>query len=386
MNPGLEEPLAARSARLLDDLARHRYAVLALLTVVLWVGTGAAVGWQGRDWSYFLTGAHALTGRVGLHVYARMPDLQFGPPALLVAVVFRDAGPGHGWALVSAICMLLGVVTIRLLERTAVELVGRAHRVETLVLLGGPFFLMTWTLPAVSQGHPDDVLALLAIAGAMRAVVSQRWLLAAALVGCAAAAKPWALMVLPLALAVRGTRVRALLVTIAVALVSWVPYFLGDAETRRVGDFHLRVEQTSTLHYLGFGVGAAPAWPREAQLVVALLLGAVSVLRGRWLLVPFVAFAVRINVDPSVVYYYAAGPVLGAFAWDLVVPVRGLPVRTIGAWLGLLAFPTAVLGGGTGDPVSHALIAAVRVAVLAAAVWGVAAPVRPGPGTLRSAP
>ncbi|HEX3899792.1 MAG TPA: hypothetical protein VHW74_11515 [Mycobacteriales bacterium] len=368
--------VAPLPTRLVDSLIARRYYVLFVIAAAIWLDTGHAVHWQGHDWSYFLVGARALTGHVGLHVYARMPQLQFGPPALLVPVVFRDVGPGHGWAVVSALGMLLGLVAIRLLEDTAAELVGRSRRLEICVLVGGAFFLAVWASPAVSWGHPDDVLALLAIAAALRAVGLRRWLVGAALIGAAAAAKPWALLALPLAMAGKGYRVRGFLLAIAVAIVTWVPFLIADHETRRVGDLHLRVEETSTLHYLGLAVGAAPTWPRDAQLAVALVIGGLAVARGRWLLVPFVAFAVRINLDPSVVYYYAAGPVLGAFVWDLVEPIRQLPVRTVATWFGLLAFPSAVLQGGTGDTATHAMIAALRIAALVVAVW---VAVRAGP-------
>lgn len=381
--PADEARIAARSTRLLDGVVARRYLVLSAVAVAVWLDAGFGVSWHGLDWHYFLTGAHAVTSDVGLHVYAQFPQLQFGPPALLVPLVFRDVGPDHGFVVVSGLCMALGVLAVRLLERTAAEVVGQSRRLDLTVLVGGCFFLAVWGSPAVSWAHPDDVMALLATAGALRAIASGRWLATALLVGAAAAVKPWALLVLPLAAAVQGFRLRGLSVAGVVAVVSWVPFLVADPETRRVSEFHLRVEQTSTIHYLGLAIGAAPAWPREAQLLVALLLGGLAVARGRWLLVPLVAFAVRINLDPSVVYYYAAGPVLGAFAWDLVEPIRGFPVRTVALWLGLLALPPPLLHGGVGSGAAHVVIAGLRVAVLVLAVWGVARPAMPGQGNRR---
>jgi hypothetical protein len=362
---------------LFDRARRYRYAVLAVVAVAIWLDTLSAAEWEGTDWHFFLGGAHALTGGSGLHVYARMPYLQFGPLALLVGVIFRDVGPDHGWVVVSALGMALGVLAIRLLEGAANALRSDAVRATTCVLIGGPFFLAAWASPAVSEGHPDDVLALLAIAGAVRAMATRRWLFGAILVGLAAAAKPWALLALPLAAALAGFRLRGLLVAVAAAAVPWLPFFVVDAGTRRVGDFHLGVETTSTLHYLGLAVGATPAWPREVQLAIALVLGGVAVARGRWILVPLLAFAVRINIDPAAVDYYAAGPVLGALAWDLVEPTRLPPARTIIAWLTLLYLPSDLLTAGARGSTYNAVIVVFRLAVLVLAVWAVARPVRP---------
>lgn len=367
---------------LLERGCYHRYLLLAVASAVIWLDTASAVEWEGNDWHFFLAGAHAVTSTSGFHVYARMPYLQFGPLALLVSVVFRDVGPHHGWIVVSLLGMAFGIVAIRQLERAAIALGVEQGRVALVVLLGGPFFLATWASPAVSQGHPDDVLALLAIAGAVRATASRRWLVASILVGLASAAKPWALLALPLAAVLDGRRVRGLLVALAAAAVPWLPFFVSDTATRRVGQFHLRVAQTSTLHYLGIPVGAEPSWPRVFQFVLALALGAIAVQRGRWVLVLFIAFLVRMNLDPAAADYYAAGPVIGALAWDLVEPIRSLPARTIFSWFALLYVPSDLLTAGARGAAFDLLIVALRAVLLFVAIWGVLRP--PGQGPARA--
>ncbi|HVW79635.1 MAG TPA: hypothetical protein VHB69_01680 [Mycobacteriales bacterium] len=375
----------AQLARLVEVGVRYRYVVLTVAAALIWLDTANAVGFDGNDWHFFVAGARAVTGSAGLSVYARMPYLQFGPIALMVGVVFRYAGPHEGWLLVSALDMVLGLATIRLLEGAFAAGSPSSARVRLCVLIGGPFFLATWASPGVSEGHPDDVLALFAIAVAVRLLMTGRWALAAVAVGLAADAKPWALLVLPLAAACQGARVRGLVVAVVTAAIPWLPFFAADGNTRRVGEFHLGVEPTSTLHYLGIAVGSAPGWPREVQLAVALLLGAAAVARGRWLLVPLVAFAVRVNLDPAAVDYYAAGPVLGALIWDLADPRRLAPARTIATWFALLYVPSDLLSAGARGSAFHAVVVALRLAVLVTAAWGVVRAPTQGPGSPPSA-
>jgi hypothetical protein len=322
---------------LLDRVCRYRYVVLVLVAAVMWVDAIAEGGAYGQDWHYFLTGAGALTGSAGLHVYARLPYLQFGPLALLVTVPLRYLGPLHGWYVVSALGMAAGVLTIRIVERAAEAMLDEPGRqaLPLAVVVGGVFVLAGWTSAAVARGHPDDVLALLGVALAVRATTRRRWLLAAVLLGLAAAVKPWALFALPLAAANPRARWRGPIVAVAAAVLPWVPFFLADSSTWRVETFHLPVSAMSTLHALGLAVGATPAWPREAQFAAAVLLGALAVQAGKWYLVPMIACAVRVNLDPATVDTYGTGVVLGAFLWDLATPARVPALRTMLSWLAL---------------------------------------------------
>src|SRR5690242_6668111 len=100
----------------------YRYLLLALGATYYWLSSVRSDD-AGGDWFYFVPGADALvrpgSPGGGLHVYASMPFMQFGPVALLVAVPGRLLGPHHGWLVVSALCMCLGLVSIRLLELAA---------------------------------------------------------------------------------------------------------------------------------------------------------------------------------------------------------------------------------------------------------------------------
>lgn len=358
---------------------RHRYVVLTVVAVVMWIDAISVGGAQGQDWHYFLSGAGALTGTTGLHVYAQMPDLQFGPLALVAAVPLRYLGPLHGWYVVSAAGMALGVVAIRVAESTAAELLGNDDdpALARAVLVGGAFVLAAWTSGAVTKGHPDDVLAMLGIAFAARAASQKRWLLTSLLVGLAAAAKPWAMFALPLAAAVPRARWRGPAVALVVAIVPWLPFLVADPKTLRVGSVHLPVNGLSTLHALGLAVGSTPAWPREAQLVVAVALGFLAVRRGTWWLVPIIAAAVRVNLDPAAVDTYGMGVIYGALLWDLISPLRVPAQRTIAAWFAVFYVLNDLSSLGPPTSLYRWTVVLARLLVLVAPVWATLAAERP---------
>jgi hypothetical protein len=341
------DPAAAstrdRVAGLAAAAVARRYVVLGVTALVLWLFAGR--GSYYSDWHFFVAGAASLTGSGGpgggLHVYATHPYLQYGPLAMLFAVPVRLIGPDSGWALGSAICMALGVLTVWLVERAAVAM-GAQERVRPAILLGGIFFLKAWCSPAVGAGHPDDVIALAAVAAAVLGVARGRWVTASVAIGCAAAAKPWALLAIALAAAVPGRRLRGLALAAAVAVVPWLPFVIADPRTADVGSFHLPVDPGSTLVWLGANASSTPGWPRLAQFLVAACLTAWALARGRWALIPVIAFAVRINLDPLVTSYYPAGVLLGTLVWDVTAPTRVPGARTVVAWVLLLAVPLDV--------------------------------------------
>lgn len=309
---------------------RYRFALLALVAAGVWLSTSNVGGWGGGDWVYFTRGARALTGPDGLHTYARMPALQFGPLPLAAAIPLKSLGPHAGWPATSALCMVLGLATVYFTEQVACLLAGadNTRRIQLITLSGGAFLLKAWSLPAVGSGHLDDVLALTLTAVACREVARGRAMPAAVALGLGAACKPWVLLALPLAAAVEGRRTRGLLVAVVASGLPWVPFLVADHRTINVLHVYLPVGAESTLHALGMHVGAHPTWARSLQLIVGVLLSAVVVRRGRWYLVPMVAFAVRVNLDPAAFDYYTAGPVLGALIWDYMQPARWPGMRT----------------------------------------------------------
>jgi hypothetical protein len=361
--------LQPRLAALADVAVAHRYVVLGGTALLLWLLAGH--GWYVDDWHFFVQGAKSLTGpsgpSTGLHVYAAHPYLQYGPIALFFAAAVRLVGPDNGWMLGSAICMGLGVLTVWLLERAALATGRTAREIRPAILVGGIFFLKAWCYPAVDAGHPDDVIALTAVAVAVLGVARGRWAVASIAIGCAAAAKPWALLALLLAAAMPGKRLRGLALAVTVAILPWLPFLLADHRTFDVGSVHLPIEPGSSLTWLGAAVHSAPAWPRLAQFLVASCLCVWALRRGRWTLIPIIAFAVRINLDPQITTYYPAGAALGALLWDAFVPTRLPGIRTMLVWLVLLAVPLDVyLLDAALD--SATVNSALRLAVLIAPV------------------
>src|SRR5690606_21953891 len=87
-----------------------------------------------------------------------------------------------------------------------------------------------------------------------------------ALLGLAAAAKPWAIAFAPIVLALPGPRVRRLLVVAAVPALTWLPFVLAEPGTLDVTEFRIDVDPTSTLRALGVDDAETPSWARPAQL------------------------------------------------------------------------------------------------------------------------
>jgi hypothetical protein len=77
----------------IDKFVRFRWA---LVSCWLCAVGGLSAMWPGDgDWGYFRTGARALIGQSahgksgGTHLYASLPDIQIGPPALLATIPFN---------------------------------------------------------------------------------------------------------------------------------------------------------------------------------------------------------------------------------------------------------------------------------------------------------
>ena len=63
-------------------------------------------------------------------------------------------------------------------------------------------------------------------------------------------------------------------------------------------------------------------------MVFGTCLAAITVLRGRWLAAPLVAFAGRLLLEPTWFIYYGALAIAGALLWDLR-QTRRVPVWTL---------------------------------------------------------
>jgi hypothetical protein len=337
------------------------------LLLVAWAAWLFPRGWSpvDGDWHYFVTGSKLMTGGDGLHVFARHPELHMGPLSLAAAWALRAFG-GSGLGAAEVLMWALGLLTLLLLERSAVAVRGTGEPLVALTtLLGGVLFLKAWMLAAGPIAHIDDVLAMTFAAVAAWAVATRRPWLAGIAVGLAIAAKPWGVIVLPLCLAFawRG-RARAIGAAVAVSLAAWLPFVLADRGTTGTGSYDQLNDPASALHALGVHTTGTPDWLRPTQVLVALALGVLAVGLGRWPAALSVALAARIALDPAVFTYYAPTLVLGALVCDLLVLRRPLPLWTAVTYAAVVAAPTSLSASTLGTVRLGACIALILGALL----------------------
>jgi hypothetical protein len=151
---------------------------------------------------------------------------------------------------------LAGPAAVGLLEATARRLGDRSDygRVVLIALGGGLVVAATWGQAAGSWRHLDDVMALLAVAGAMLACARGRsaWVVGFAL-GVAVACKPWAIVTAPILLALPPRRrVSGTLAFVAAAAVWWLPFVAAAPGTvTALGGLSLLPDAGSVLHVVG---------------------------------------------------------------------------------------------------------------------------------------
>ncbi len=347
-------------------LLRYRWVLL-----LAWAAWLFPRGWSVRDgdWHYFTTGSSLLFGDDGLHVFARHPELHMGPLSL---VATRALGPFGRDGLTGAIVLMwvLGPVTLFVLERAARAVRGGTDPlVEMTTLVGGMLFISTWMRAAGPVAHIDDVLAMAFLAVAAWAVAVRRPALAGFAVGLAVAAKPWAIIALPICLAFPPRLLpRSLGVAIGAILVAWLPFVLVDSGTTGANAYAQANDAASALHALGVRALDTPSWVRPAQVLIALALGVVAIWIGRWPAVLPVALAVRIALDPAVYTYYAPTLVLGGIALDLLVSRRSVPLWTLVTYVGVVAVPDSVSAATRGGVRLLTCVALVLGALLLPAV------------------
>jgi hypothetical protein len=228
--------------------------------------------------------------------------------------------------------MLDLVAVVALLEWTA-RIVGvNPTRTRPAALIGGLLAMPVWMILAITAVHLDDVMVLTCVAASLPMVARGRWLPAGALLGTAVATKPWAVVVVPLVFALpRRVMPRAVLVTVAVSALWWVPFLIADPSTPwALSGFPVPVTPDSTYGLLGYhghsaGVcaplygcmSAAPSWLRPLQFGAGFGFALLAVRRGRWLAAPLVGLATRVLLDSQAWGYYFVGPVIAALAWDI---------------------------------------------------------------------
>jgi hypothetical protein len=298
----------------------------------------------GKDWTYFVEGGELLFGQHhlytplagGLHLYANYPAIQIGPLSLLVAAPLRLIGSDDGRVAGAILMTAVAPALVYVLERTAriVRPDIDEQFLQLTTLLGGLMFVQSWATLAVIYAHLDDVLVLAAAVGALWAVATRRPVLLGICIGVAIAAKPWGIVVVPLAFALRGRgRWIALASGAGLAVLAWVPFVLGDSRTLDAIRPPIVVSSSSVLHLLGVAATDAPSWTRPVQFACVLLVGWLAVARGRWGAALLVGITARLALDPQVFLYYTAGLVLAALAWDMLRARRPLPLWTLFAFV-----------------------------------------------------
>lgn len=332
--------------RRFEPVLRRRYWVLAAVaigsTVLLLRGSG-------QEWATFLEAGDLLFGRHGalefgpggLHIFANYPYLQFGPLAILVVSALRVFGDeGSRYAAVAMMTMS-GLLFVRVLERVSEDLHGTDDDEVVLlrratVLLGGALVMRSWADLATHFVHIDDALAVGFSTMAMWALAHRRAELTGVAIGLAVASKPWALILLPVVLALDGrSRLRAGAWALGIIAVTWLPFVIADTRTITAGEPAIDVYPQSVLHLFGVEAGTFPSFVRPAQLGVGLLLGLLVVRRSGWPGVLLAGVVVRIALDPAIFSYYTSGLLIAALAWDLLHVRRATPVFTAGLFLAL---------------------------------------------------
>jgi hypothetical protein len=312
-------------------------------------------GWDrnrqsGVSWHFFTTGTQALFGGSGLHLYARHPDLQIGPLAFVVVELLGPLPSGAAKVAAQVLMTAVGPVLLLVLAPLLGDGPGR-RRLR--LLLAGLALAPAWTVLSVRWMHLEDVLALLlsvvavrfvaqgsrsgatsgAPSGVVPGVVPGAVPAAGLALGAAMAAKPWAAGFAPILLAFPLTALlEATACAAVVALGAWGPFVLADHGTLDAFRPPVGVSDSSGLWTLGYRGSVVPSWGRTAQLVLAPVVALGVVVRRRWPGVLLVAFAVRLTLDPQDIGYYAAGAVLAALVFDLLVTGWTVPWAALVTW------------------------------------------------------
>ena len=343
---------------------RWRYGVLVVIAGI--------AAWRARlpaymdDWPYFNLGSRLLLGShppwahaaAGLHLYGNYPRFQVGPLSLLITTAAL-----HNRVVIEVIIMLLGVGSVAVLDATASDVAAEADHATTrhaTVLVGGAALMISWAM-LKEWVHPDDALAVFLTLAAVRMLVRGRPALTGVGLGLAVAAKPWAVVMVPLVLALHGrSRLRAAFAAGAVIAATWLPFVVVDRRFFRAGSLEVHTAPASVLHLFGAAVSSQPGWVRSAQLVVGLALCSIVAVRGQWAAVPLVGIGTRMLFDPGTFGYYTAGLIAAALAWELLRTPRPVPLLTLGLfWFLLVIVPNLEL---------EKLAGAVRFVALAAAI------------------
>jgi len=350
-----------------------------LLTVVRWIeapwfpwvwmslwalvhATDALVSWH-----FVVSGATLLRSPghlAGLHLYATHPELQMGPLTFLVAAPLSGSPEWVSGLVVSATIAVAGPLLLQAITRLPqVTVTSRQRGLAAAVLMP------VWAELAVHYTHLDDALALVLLVAALHFVARGRATTAALLLAASADAKPWALAFVPVLLALpRSTWTRAAWAWGAGLVLAWSPFVLADPATLHVGRFSIPNVASSSLRPLGVSSPETPVWDRPVQVLLGAALGLVAVVQRRWIVVPAIALAVRMLLDPGTYPYYTSGLVLATVIVDLAWR------RTRWPWLSLVVvaglYAPRHLGPLTPTDASLGVLRAITLVMVIAVALG----------------
>ncbi|MCU1394681.1 MAG: hypothetical protein JWM34_3109 [Ilumatobacteraceae bacterium] len=312
----------------------------------------------------FVDGGRALIGSEGLSVYLKNPGIQTGPVSLLISVA-ASATPRNGFVIAALASGVLGLLLVGFLERSETNIsASDPFGAQAKVLIGG-CVLMFWWAKLGGYGHLDDALVLAATTGALLLTCRRRWVPAAVLIGIAIAIKPWAIIFLPLTMLPTGSlraRMKWPALSAIVGASWWLPFLIAYPKTLRSLRPAVALSADSPLSLLGLTAGSVPAALRSAQLVCAIALVAVAVVRGRSSGVVLVGVAARLMLDPGTWSYYTPGLVLGALIWDVLETDTVVPIATIFA--GVMLVPAWVVTDASARAVLRTAACAGAMAVV----------------------
>ncbi|MCU1525701.1 MAG: hypothetical protein JWO18_2595 [Microbacteriaceae bacterium] len=322
--PPMNAATTGRRERI-EKLIRHPWLILTAWTLLVSL---AHIGAHGNSWHYFVTGAKVFVSPDILSLYAHHPELQMGPLTFVMVSPFVLLLP---WPFGEIVVMVL-IAGVGLLVASEIRKL-MANRASTATWLIVSLLVVTaWAELAIRFAHLDDAMALYLSVLGLRLMRSGRPLLSSAMLALAVDFKPWAVpFVALLLLAASRKWVPLGALWVAIVLVVWTPFVIGNPGTIGAAKFGIPIETASTLHFLGLPDHLTPSWDRYAQVVLALALAALAIARKRWAAVFLIVIVVRLLLDPGTKNYYDVGLVIGAAIFDLALSSAMIPWATITA-------------------------------------------------------
>jgi hypothetical protein len=338
-----ERARTGRAASIARLVVRCRYLVIALVAGALAAYmVNAADRYPINDWLIFEAAARKIVhfrdlpiySGSALHLYADLPAIQIGPPAVLPVAALQWLDPFTVDVIFVGLMLALGLAAV-----VAVEVLARTEDASQRVIgpaiaVGGCVVMLDWAWAIVRWHHLDDVIALSFCAIACALIARKRaWWLVGLLIGTAVAAKPWAIVLTPIFMGLdRSVRSKAVLVGIIAAGAWWGPFVLGAPGTvGALGGYHVDVDNGSVLWLIGLR-GEVQSWLRPVQFLGGIAAGlCMARVGGRaWLAAPLAGLAIRVLTDPYTWAYYGMGPILFALVWDVCQPnPRRIPLFTL---------------------------------------------------------